>query len=140
MSVPTDFPNSVGPAVIGSGFYAWYSYVFARHYKAHIESGGEKESTWKALGYTIAAIPIAITVMFAVFALVPITPMNYIAVGENSVYYEGRATREDAVRLGRFLTEQDVFYYGAVGLEFGVDFPRSEPNQVTLKGLRGCGQ
>jgi len=133
MYLPTDFPNSVGPAVIGSGFYAWYSYVFASHYRAHIESGGEKESTWKVLGYTIAAIPIAIIVMFAVYALVPITPMNYIAVGENSVYYEGGATREDAVHLGRFLTEQGVFYYGTVGLEFGVDFPRSEPDQVTLK-------
>lgn len=132
MYVPTDFPNSVGPAIIGSGFYAWYSYVFARHYRAHIESGGEKESTWKAIGYSIAAIPIAIIVMFAVYALVPITPMNYVAVGENSVYYEGGATREDAVHLGRFLTEQGVFY-GAVGWEFGVDFPRSKPNQVTLK-------
>ena len=130
--LPTDFPKSIGPAVLGGGYYYWYKQAFNRQYSEHIGAGGEKASNWKVIWAVAVALPVSIVVMFVVTIVVPITPMNYLSVGENSIYYEGDANREDAVRLGRFLTEQGVFY-GSVGWEIGVDFPRGRSDEVFLK-------
>lgn len=132
MYVPSDFPNSPFGAGVGAVFYFWYRHSFSELYTSHIESGGMKESSWRVVGVAAISLPIAVIILIATMIIVPITSMNYVTVGENYIYYEGNATRQDADRLAVFLTDQGVFY-DVSGWEFGIDFPKSQPNNVILE-------
>ena len=84
------------------------------------------------MGVTLAGIPVQI-MLFGVFAvLIPLIAMNQLTVYDNSIYYEGRATRSDAEQLGEYLTNQGFLYDGAF-LDVVVDFPKNQIDDVIIK-------
>ncbi len=132
--LPSDMPFGewLIPVLTATLFEAGYRKSFAAKYSRNIDSGGSKASYWKAAGVTLAAFPVQI-VLFVVFAMfIPITAMNELPIYDNSIYYEGRATRSDAEQLGEFLTNQGFLYDGAF-LYVVVEFPKDQIDDVIIK-------
>lgn len=132
--VPSDMPFGewLIPVLTATLFEAVYRISFAAKYSRNIDSGGSKASFWKAAGVTLAAFPVQI-MLFVVFEMfIPITAMNELPIYDNSIYYEGRATRSDAEQLGEFLTNQGFLYDGAF-LYVVVEFPKDQIDDVIIK-------
>ncbi len=132
--LPSDFPGikMILPFLTAILFQVGYRIFFAAKYSEHVDSGASKASLWKAAGVTLAAIPVS-TILFVVFAVfIPVTAMNQLIIYDNSIYYEGRATRSDAEQLGEFLTNQGFLYDGAF-LDVVVDFPKNQIDDVIIK-------
>ena len=132
--LPSDFPGikMVLPFLTAILFQAGYRISFAAIYSDRLDSGASKASFWKAAGVTLAAFPVS-AILLAVFAaFIPITAMNQLTIYDNSIYYEGRATRSDAEQLGEFLTNQGFLYDGAF-LDVVVDFPKNQIDDVIIK-------
>ncbi len=132
--LPSDFPglNMVLPVLTAILFQVGYRISFAAKYSVHVDSGASKASFWKAAGVTLAAFPVSTILLVAFAAFIPITAMNQLTIYDNSIYYEGRATRSDAEQLGEFLTNQGFLYDGAF-LDVVVEFPKNQINDVIIK-------
>jgi hypothetical protein len=132
MFLPTDFPNLFLPAVIGGIFSLAYGMSFQSQYKEHIQAGVARASNWAALGVSLAGAS-GVLVLFLVVALtIPIRAMNHATFADNTIYYEGRATRQDALELGEFLTQQGMFYDGSFW-DVTLVFPASRVEEVVIK-------
>ena len=132
--LPSDFPGItiILPALTAILFQAGYRISFAAKYSDYVDSGASKASFWKAAGVALAALPVS-TIFFVVFAVfIPVTAMNQLTIYDNSIYYEGRATRPDAEQLGEFLTNQGFLYDGAF-LDVVVEFPKNQIDDVIIK-------
>jgi hypothetical protein len=132
--LPSDFPGiqMVLPFLTAILFQAGYRISFAAIYSDRLDSGASKASFWKAAGVTLAAFPVS-AILFLVFVLfIPVTAMNQLTIYDNSIYYEGRATRSDAERLGEFLTKEGFLYDGSY-LEIVVEFPKDQIDDVIIK-------
>ena len=132
--LPSDFPGIeiILPALTAILFQAGYRISFAAIYSDRVDSGASKASFWKAAGVTLAALPGSV-IVFAVFdVFIPVTAMNELVIYDNSIYYEGRATRSDAERLGEFLTNEGFLYDGSY-LEIVVEFPKDQIDDVIIK-------
>ncbi len=132
--LPSDFPGikMVLPFLTAILFQAGYRISFAAIYSDRLDSGASKASFWKAAGVTLAAFPVS-AILLAVFAaFIPVTAMNQLTIYDNSIYYEGRATRSDAEQLGEFLTNEGFLYDGSY-LEIVVEFPKNQINDVIIK-------
>ncbi len=132
--LPSDFPGikMVLPFLTAILFQIGYRISFAAIYSDRVDSGASKASFWKAAGVTLAAFPVSV-IVFAVFAeFIPVTATNQLTIYDNSIYYEGRATRSDAERLGEFLTNEGFLYDGAY-LEIVVEFPKDQIDDVIIK-------
>ncbi len=132
--LPSDFPGieMVLPFLTAIFFPIGYRISFAAIYSDRVDSGASKASFWKAAGVTLAAFPVSTILLVAFAAFIPITAMNQLTIYDNSIYYEGRATRSDAEQLGEFLTNQGFLYDGAF-LDVVVEFPKYQINDVIIK-------
>ncbi len=132
--LPSDFPaiKMVLPFLTAILFQAGYRISFAAIYSDRLVSGASKASFWKAAGVTLAAFPVSAILLGVFAAFIPITAMNQLTIYDNSIYYEGRATRSDAEQLGKFLTNQGFLYDGAF-LDVVVDFPKNQIDDVIIK-------
>ena len=132
--LPSDFPGleMILPFLTAILFQVGYHIFFAAKYSDHVDSGASKASFWKAAGVTLAALPVSTIMWFVFAAFIPVTAMNQLTIYDNSIYYEGRATRSDAEQLGEFLTNQGFLYDGAF-LDVVVDFPKNQIDDVIIK-------
>ncbi len=132
--LPSDFPGiTILPyALTAILFQAGYSRFFAAKYSDHVEKGASKASYWKTVGVTLAAFPVSVIVFVVLDVFIPVTAMNQLTIYDNSIYYEGRATRSDAEQLGEFLTNRGFLYDGAF-LDVIVVFPKNKIDDVIIK-------
>ncbi len=132
--LPSDFPGiqMVLPFLTAILFQAGYRISFAAKYSDHLDSGASKASFWKAAGVTLAAYPVSAILIFVFAFFIPVTAMNQLTIYDNSIYYEGRATRSDAEQLGEFLTNEGFLYDGAF-LDVVVEFPKNQIDDVIIK-------
>lgn len=132
--LPSDFPGikMVLPFLTAILFQAGYRISFAAIYSDRVDSGASKASFWKAAGVTLAAFPVSVILLIVFAVFIPITAMNQLTIYDNSIYYEGRATRSDAEQLGEFLTNEGFLYDGAF-LDVTVEFPKDQIDDVIIK-------
>lgn len=132
--LPSDFTGiqMILPFLTAILFQVGYRIFFAAKYSDHVDSGASKAPFWKAAGVTLAAFPVSVILLAVFFAFIPVTAMNQLIIYDNSIYYEGRATRSDAEQLGEFLTNQGFLYDGAF-LDVVVEFPKDQIDDVIIK-------
>ncbi|MEZ4332452.1 MAG: hypothetical protein R3F35_11895 [Myxococcota bacterium] len=96
---PTDFPNRVIPGAycsILSGL-AWA--LQRRPLATHVRSGGAIASNPRSLAVASSSLVATLALAVAADEWLPVRSWNYVASGENGVYYEGGASRADADAL-----------------------------------------
>jgi hypothetical protein len=109
LAAPSDFPNSVIPAVYcgALGALAWH---FQRgHYASHLQSGGSPASFWRSLRVALLCLPITLATFFAVIETVPLQEWNRVPFGDSEIYYERGTSLSDAQEVGSFLTDAGFF-------------------------------
>ncbi len=132
MLLPTDFSNSLIPLITVGIFAAWYHFKLESVYSAHREGGGAQASWWKTIGLGAVGFAASLVVFFIVALSVPILPVNHVQDGQNIIYYEGDATRENAESLAKFFHETGVFNPSA-SWELTLLFPKHDPRRVVIK-------
>jgi hypothetical protein len=148
MILPTDFPNIGVPVVIGGVFALAYRFSFESEYKKHVQAGAVKASNWAVLGSSLVGLLCVLALFLVVALIVPITAMNHAKFADNTIYFEGRATRADAQELGEFLTEQGMFFEGSLwdvtlvfpGTRFEevrIQVPMEQPNPEVRRAIVG---
>ena len=112
-------PNAFYAALWGALAYAFVHKYQQEHIKAHLASGGCKGSGWVVFGISIAGLILTLlmVVPFVLFTPAPASFEGEVVTLERtqgSVYFDGAATPDQALLLGRFLEELHYFSPGDI--------------------------
>ena len=69
--VPEETPNSLIPGVYTAGYYWFVNKTQAKHFEAHIEAGGPKQSHWRVAGIGLACMLALFAAMVALVIAFP---------------------------------------------------------------------
>lgn len=148
--LPTDMPNSPVLAIL---FFVPVVLFFDHYLKAKsdetFEAGATKFSWWRAAGVGIAGSIVTVILGIILLSTVPLKPINTLEYGDNIIYFEGEATKDDARRLAGILADEGVFNPSAVWeltlvyservdglMEVHMAFPEPIENTETHSALR----
>ena len=113
--LPTDVPNNPVLAVIlFMPVVLLFDSALKGKVKTALDAGVKKHSWWRAVGIGVLGLLISVVALIVLFLLVPLNPINTFEYGNNVIYYEGKASEEDAKRLAIMLEREGVFNPDAV--------------------------
>ncbi len=116
-AVPDEFHGAV--RYVGIPLTLWGAYAVADYFQrelisAHSAAGREIASAWWSAGIGCLTLPITIILLGAViavyvFLLPDLTFGNRVTFGNDEIYYSGEASKQDAQKLGKALTDLGYF-------------------------------
>ncbi len=130
--LPSNFPNYIIPVVIAFIFKTLYEHIFQSNFKQHIANNGTKTSWWKVLGTCIVSLVLTFIFIFSAVFILPIHQNNKVEFGQNVIYYEGKANKQDAEMLGVYFQKTGVFNEDAVWF-ITIEFPKHDSKSFILK-------